>query len=94
VINQHAIDRAWERYGLRLARSDLQQIGVLIRGSKTVMTRRQRDGREVHAVQYLGVATIVLWDPRHGIVTFLPIEAITAGAGLRMRERMKARRTA
>jgi len=82
--NLHAIERAWERYGLRLEQADLRKIGRLIRERKSMMTRRQGDGREVHTVRYLDCPAVVLWDARGGaIVTFLPIEEITSGAGYR-----------
>jgi hypothetical protein len=91
AINTHAIERARERYGLTLDRWDLLAIASIIRAGKTVLTRRQRDGREVHALEYRGVAVVALYDLRDRCVTtFLPMrEVISSRAARRGRKTAK-----
>lgn len=64
----HAIDRAWERYELRLGRRDLAAIANQISGGRATHLR----GDE-WLVRYRGVALLVVYSPAtDAVVTFLP----------------------
>lgn len=68
----HAIERAWERYGLDLTLADLDTIAADCASGRAPLIRRGPHG-DVHLAKYRGVVMILCC--RGGVVvTFLPPE--------------------
>lgn len=70
----HAIQRAWERYGLRLSVADVLAVQASIcLGSAVLMKRTPGKDTSIYAVQCHGLTCIVLATNGTGCVrTFLP----------------------
>lgn len=69
----HAIERAWERYGVDLAANDLARLELDCREGRSVLMRRERDGSETRIVRFRGTAMVAVYWPNTGtIATFLP----------------------
>ena len=99
MIRQHAIDRALERYGLKLTEGDMLD---LCRQCQTGYGRLSfnSDGKERHLVESQKKVLVVIYAPpttanKHGrIITVLPPEAATSKsssslAGFRNSQRLK-----
>jgi hypothetical protein len=70
-MNRHAIDRALERYGLRLTADDLASIEQKIKNRDAV----RKGGDQIHAtwfVAYAGKILLVCVDRNEEIKTILP----------------------
>lgn len=69
----HAIERAWERYGVDLAANDLARLEIDCRDGRSVLIGKDACGSERHIVRHRGVAMVaVYWPDRGNIATFLP----------------------
>lgn len=80
----HAIERALERYGLRLSFSDLDRISEECAKGYGRLSYME-DQKEKHIVHYLGASLVVVYipevdasHPRGRVVTILPPEAATS----------------
>lgn len=72
----HCIGRALERYGLVLSFDDLRTMESMIRGKQSLLIRRDKGGREIHALQFRNEAVRLVYAPGDGrIITFLPAKA-------------------
>lgn len=70
----HAIQRALQRYGVRLTLDDLMELTEHL--PKAVLLRKQKDGSEIRMFNWNGTVMIGVTDPdRKRIVTFLPHNA-------------------
>lgn len=81
---QHAIDRALERYGVELKIGDISRMEQSVAQGRSVLVRNNEHGA-THMIQhantvFLAIVKSTTVGPR--IVTMLPPDAITAGAGL------------
>lgn len=73
--NWHAIDRAWERYGVDLTKDDLFSMERSIyRGESVCLTKHAGDGAERHLVKApCGTVMIAIYDPLQVTIrTILP----------------------
>lgn len=88
----HAIQRAYERYGIKLSSDDLRQIAIACAEGKGCLSKYRRDGTERHAVMVHGRALVIVYRPRleaadlshphrgaGSVITILPQEAALAG---------------
>lgn len=70
---QHVIDRARERYGLRLTEADIATMEAQCRTGKATLVSRNPDGSERRLAMAGGRALLVVWRPlRSFIVTVAP----------------------
>lgn len=70
----HAIDRAFERYGIALLPSELAALEAGIGAGRGVLQKRTPGG-EIWMVVHEGTAMIALWRPDlNKITTFLPTQ--------------------
>src|SRR5690606_6547265 len=84
----HAIERAWERYGVDLTPADLDAIAADCTEGRSVLLRHDEHA-DVHMVRYAGVVMVVAM--RGGvIVTFLPPQGCTRKVQLRHLARNQA----
>lgn len=88
----HCIDRAWERYGLRLEPVGLLEMERQIIGGTSVIVRRERNETVVHMVKHGTTVLLAVWgfSPNgrsKQIITFLPADAITASSQAAYRKR-------
>jgi hypothetical protein len=75
-VGSHAIERAWERYGVALTPHELALLGAQCGNGRTVRLRVQADRSEVHLVRHAEVTMVAVWDPAtRAIITFLPNDA-------------------
>lgn len=70
----HVIQRAWERYGLRLTVADVLAIQTMICLGRALLMKRTPDSdTSIYAIQWLGLTCIVMAENVTGCVrTFLP----------------------
>lgn len=73
-VRNHAIQRAWERYGVRLDRKNIKELNGEIRSGVAVELYRKGDTGVVYEVTFQERTMLALFDTdRDTIVTFLPI---------------------
>lgn len=86
----HAAARALERYGADLSPADLTAIERQIAAGASVMARRYDHGSEWHMVRHGERVLLAVIKRRPGrviVVTFLPPDALSAGAHYANRKR-------
>ncbi len=70
-MTNHAIKRAFERYGLVLDYGRLAEICAKIKNGEALLAGRFEDGRERWVVEFAGVTLKAIYRPKHDvIVTF------------------------
>lgn len=77
-LKRHAIQRARERYGVRLELEDIGAMNAIIRTGicRVIEHRSRRRGRKVFIKTLCGTTLPAVYDPVIGtIVTFLPQDA-------------------
>lgn len=76
-MNQHALQRAMERYGLNLLASDLDALAERIRNGESVLCERKPDGAETRLAEIGLVPVRVVWSPEQArVITFLPLRKV------------------
>ena len=73
----HAIERAWERYGVRLTFDDLQALNEECESGSAQLFGYDGKGCQLLIVEHDGVAMLAVYGRHDGhIQTFLPAEAM------------------
>ena len=71
----HSINRARQRYGLKLKKYDIDNIIILIQNRKAISVKKLTNSRTLHIVQYADRELKVIYDKNlHNICTFMPID--------------------
>lgn len=84
--HHHALERAWQRLGLKLFPRDLEELEEALRSRKFHFVGWDRHGRQVWDVEIEGREAFVIYNPDSGhIATFLPLhyEVYEMGTDLR-----------
>lgn len=76
-MTDHAIQRAMERYGVELTRTDIRTMEEAIKDSRSIVVH-SHNGGQVHMINHQGVVFLGVPGNVGHIVTFLPPEALNA----------------